>query len=238
MSVGSEERGVGRDVFPLFGYLIYLLDHSAAKQWHTVIFRQLQLAWQGHSRAPGRARHGATVGPVVHPANHDAAVACVAPCHASVVVHAIVEPQWIFALIGRERRAVELAGEIHHARAHQRAARVDADQQYPLVPHLYEVRALPLQTGTAFQGNDKRAEVLPRLQVGAAVELHAHLPSFSQSHNPFLGRLMPEYLRVAQVVVVVLDDWVAGEAGEILAAIGGIGDALLLLSSYVARFTC
>lgn len=59
------------------------------------------------------------------------------------------------------------------------------------------------------------AEVLPDPKVGGAVELDAHLPALGECHDPLAGRLMPEHLGVAEVVVVVLDDGVVGIAREI-----------------------
>ena len=46
---------------------------------------------------------------------------------------------------------------------------------------------------------------------------------------------MPEHLRVAQVVVVVLDDGIGRIAGEVIASVGAVGHALLLLAVAASR---
>ena len=95
-----------------------------------------------------------------------------------------------------ELLAVKVADKILSSTAAERSAGVDVADQHPLVFNLQHVGTLPDTTVIAVF-TAETAFFLPVLQIGRRPDLH--LLAHCQHHNPALGALVPEHLRVAEV---------------------------------------
>ena len=143
-------------------------------------------------------------------------------------------------VVGAERRAVEVADEVLHARAAGDPARVEADQHHPLGLvalavdlEREQVRALP---GAADRvGGPEIAQVRPRLEVLRAVDRDFALHGLDGDHSPFAGWLVPEHLRVAELAVEVVEHRVTGVLGPGPTAVGAVGQRLILVVRPRAR---
>ena len=107
-------------------------------------------------------------------------------------------------MVAGEAPAVEVANEVLRGAATERAAGVDVADEHPLLlpgsahRHLHQVGALPHAVVAAIF-LAKRALVGPVLQVVARID--AHLLPCGQNEVPLLDVLVPESLRVAEVLL-------------------------------------
>ena len=211
----------------------HLLRGNYADVRLLAIAEQTEVAGNGVGGAELLGGHLIGILPVRHPCQNDTTLlGCIVEGDGGIVVLAIIHPfRHLRHRLADELVSVEAADKVLCGAAAEWTARIDVADEHPLLAlailsfELEKVRAFPYPAMVAVFPAE-RALVLPFLQVLRGVD--AHLLTGSQNHVPHPDVLVPEGIRVAEVLLLSSQHRVAIVLRKRLTAITGEGDALCL----------